>query len=377
MRGLLVSAGLLLVSLAPSVNAQCDAGNTNYYVSAYSFRSLGTVISSTQAYATGPNAGTSTVYVRQSDFITPTPLPTHAIGSPITAVAPPGSTASNNRYTPVATTGYGTYSTSGYMYAYRACDGRSFPPYDNGFSGYSNPANLVVTQPQARTDAYTLYPQSYLSYNPNGTVPTYPNIAHLTAVANGAVGTPVWTFQSSPKISYSCTSCVSPVATVSPTTVAGDCFASLTGSFTLDGLNSTSVFLTILVPLTSPLDSGTSIDVPGGYQTSVKWIVEDSCGDTWPYLHMAENFPNGFTAVYPNNNWAVPIANSWDAVGDATWVDIIGFSDTTGSAIPTALPPQSPLQNTLVFYGTQDITAGTTPIATQSQAHYQDHGGYR
>jgi hypothetical protein len=353
----------------------CESGTDTVYISAYATRSGAIAITYVDASIGGADSEYSYATITQYDYLNGSEY-----GSAFSLrSASAGASVSTERTRNINLTAFGTYSVQGYVQLYDSCDGVSFPPYNSG-SPWTNVSILSVPQPQVVTNA-AIYTSNFTGSNPGGTVPEYPNSTSLeVSILGGYTGTTVWTLTGNTgAVNMSCTSCSSPVVTAQANATPS-CSVALTASFVIDGLQSNNGSIMILGPKQiSANDPNTGLHadhkaVSGGYNSVWCYQIVDTCGNPMGYVTQHEAFPSGFTYDYAGSHWGFPTANSWSAGNTGLWEDSIGQSGATN---PTSINPKTPTLGTvLVYHGNQQIYVDPVVVTTDSQAHYQDHGGY-
>ncbi len=368
---LLVIAFLLISPRAWS----CDSGGTGQaYTTAYATRSGAIAITYVNASVTGPDSEYDYLTITQYDYLNGSQYASaFSLRSPN-----PGEGIYTERTRNINLTAFGTYSVQGYVQMYDSCSGQSFPPYAYG-SPWSNVSILSVPQPQVVTNS-AIYTSDFTGSNPHGSVTQYPNSTPLLVSLVGAyTGTTVWTLTGNTgAVNISCTSCSSPVVTAHANATPS-CSVALTASFVIDGLQSNKGSIMILGPKQiSANDPTTGLHadhtaVSGGYNSKWFYQIVDTCGNPMGYVTQHEAFPSGFTYDYAGSHWGLPTANSWSAGSTGLWADTISEQ---GATTPTSIGPKTPLGTVLVYHGSQQIYVDPVLVTTDSQAHYQDHGGY-
>ena len=363
----------------------CDGGILQANGNAYAYRVGGTVVTYSQAYATGSDAEyTTTAVTLTSTFNGQT------IGSSPSGSAGPNGFARATQNSAVSAIGYGTYQAQGYVTLFDSCTGRTYPPYDTG-GPYTNVASLTVVQPVASflssaIEPSGIYANQYPQFNKDGgSTPVYSTTGTLSSNTEGAAGTPVWTLTGrTGAVTTSCTTCAYiTVATNANAAALARCGPAVSAYFTVDGLTSTTTNFMILSVIQLDATSPTTNQhadhqaITGGYQSLWYFLVQDNCGVPMQYVAVHEEFPNSFSYKVQHSNWNFPKPDAWwtSSVGGSK--DTILFSDTSCQAIPTPTNPQSPLNPTVIFNGLQKIYVDPVLVLTTTQAHYLDHGGYQ
>jgi hypothetical protein len=363
----------------------CDGGILQANGNAYAYRVGGTVVTYSQAYATGSDAEyTTTTVTLTSTFNGQT------IGnSPSSSATPNEYFARATQNSAVSEIGYGTYQAQGYVTLFDSCTGRTYPPYDTG-GPYTNVSSLTVVQPVASflsssAEPSGIFANQYPQYNQNGSVPTYATTGALGSNTQGAAGTPVWTLTGHTEaVTTTCTTCAYvTVATNENAAAVARCGSGISAYFTVDGLTSTTTNFMILSviqvddvgPKNLHVDHQT---ITGGYQSLWYFLIQDNCGVPMQYVAMHETFPNSFHYELQGANWPfVQVTPPWWTFSSGGWVDTIGYHDTSCGSKPMPLKPQPQLNPTAIYSGLQQIYVDPVLVKTNTQVHYLDHGGYK
>jgi hypothetical protein len=373
--------GLLFALLFTPALWACDSGISTTYFQAYATASGNNVFTSVQAHVVGPDSEYDVITIKQTDTLSGVQYV-----SPFTGSSPsPGSPASTSRSSSISTYGYGYYQVQGYVSVHDTCNGNSYPPYTNGGSPYTNVAQVIVWQLKA-TVTSPVYVADFESNPYSGgatSVPVYPHTVGFgsAGVTDSTSPVPTWTFTGNVSdFDISCTVCRNPFVTPKAT-AHGSCSVALTGSFMWNGRPSASASLILAGPHEQTYSGPNGLEAThlaksGGYESDWYYEILDSCGTPMEGLPVHEAFPSGFSYADSSYNWNFPSPNSWQSGAAGGWFDNIGQVNATN---PPSLNPQTPLGNVLVYYGTQNIFVDpyTIPIDTLTQAHYQDHGGYK
>lgn len=375
-----------------ALRAQCDPGITYTYATTYVYRIGPGIFMGGSAYSTGADAR----YVSTTLTICPL-FNGQAIESNPSSTVGPNQHANPSLSFEYTKHGFGIYTTTAKASTYDSCKRRSAPPFQSGaIDGTATSAQLILKQPIATFDgsseqAAKIYADHYPQQNPNGgSTPVYPTVGTLNANNNnGITGTKVsWVLSGRTQaVDTKCVNFGLPCQSMTVQTnsnarsVAG-CQTAITAFYTIDGLTSNSVPIMIVsARVQDSVDPrlgqhAVHLKITGGYESQWYFQDVDSCGTPLAFVQTHERFPNGFTYQVPSN-WNKPTANSWYALSDGTWHDTIGFYDLSGTARPTPSAPQSPLNATAVFSGTQEIYIDPIFVKTVNQVHYIDHGGYQ
>lgn len=353
----------------------CDSGTLWVYNTTYAARDGAWAIMYAISSPTGADSEYALLTLEQVNYLNNQQFGTSLIDQSTSV----GDAVGTYSQTDINVQGWGTYMARSLTDTYDTCNGMSYPPYVEGNVDGLFEAAFTVDQP-AVANPGNLYIATMTGTN--GTENwTYPSSVTLApGLTYGITGTPQWAISGpdASEVSVSCTSCETPVLTVNPG-ATGACSVALTASFTLDGLQSNSLGLMVLAPTqVSANDPNTGLHadhnaVSGGYASLWFYQIVDSCGNPMQFVNMHEAFPNGFTYDYSGANWIFPTPNSWSAGNTGLWDDTIGEH---GATTPPSLAPQNPLGSVLIFYGLQNIFVNPVQVTTDSQAHFQDHGGY-
>jgi hypothetical protein len=389
----------LLLALSAKSYAQCSSNTTQFYYNDSATRLNSDTVHLENDFwvdATTGDGSYSTYAVKQTDYYGGT-----QIGLSITGTGQFGSEAYTYRNVPLTATGYNfsQFETIGALTAYDTCSGRSYPPFDSGPPSAS--ATITIPRPAISGNS-SIWLRDYDLVSSNN---CYPISTTLAATPNGATATPHWTLSPASWgtsglsfISLSCVDCSATTITATRSAIAS-CGGVALVQYTVGNLPSTQVAIFIkdghqtvgLSPTTNQhVDNVAIAGISGsGYQSTWYWTAQGSCQVPMPDAAAYEAFPSGFKFdTSGTQGWGTPSANSWATGSEGGWLDNIG--ETCGGrglggrilpgCTPAAEPPQTPLTNTLIYDGLQNVYLGPSNasklIFTGDQGHWLDHGGY-
>jgi hypothetical protein len=209
----------------------------------------------------------------------------------------------------------------------------------------------------------------------------------LTANANGASGTPYWSFQTvsgGGSISLNRSICVNNTATSAAP--SRSCAPDVTVYVNYGGFYSNPFTIFINKPSTLTLQPGYPQDVnwsqggQPGYQSTYSWSLTDTCGYQAAGLDANEVFgtwtDDYYNSTGQHNNWGQPIAVPSYSANNI-------YTDTIGASYPATTPPPQWAGNGNVAvmhdspwtfnFGSQNYGAGVA-VLSDTQQWYQDHG---
>ena len=274
----------------------CDAGVENVYYTAYATRSGAIAITYINASMSGADSEYSYATITQYDYLNGSQYATaFSVRSPN-----PGQSIFTQRTRNINLTAFGTYSVQGYVQLFDACSGKSWPPYDNGASPYTNVSIRTVDQPLVYLS--TLSGIYVSNFNNASQYPT--SLDYIATYGPGISGTPVWTFLGNTQnLDISCTYCITSTVSAQSTAITS-CSVRLTASFVVDGLQSGKGYLVVQGPnQISGNDPNTKQHVnnnavPRGYASLWFYQIVDNCGNPMGGVGMHEVFPTSFSYDY-------------------------------------------------------------------------------